>query len=1104
MQRNFLRPTLICLIPLLLAGWASWVAYQKYTAGEGGFKLGVDLVGGTILVYEVDPSRTELLRGATKNTEAPVDPNASSGQPQNGGLSKDDMQQLAAALKRRIDPTDLKNVTIRPVGNTRIEIILPAGGAAEGAKAGEKSAFTEEEIREVRRLVSQVGTLEFRILANNEDDKEAVDAARGLIDGMTPEQKSELAQRAAPPPAPEGTFDVRGLSTTYAWLELAKEERMTLELNNDRELETATTTLWQQVAAARNEGRAYPHSLNANGRATSMLIYSRKCEVPNQALREDKKYEYWVLTRVEDRVRVEKPVSVVASVGTSSDYKIAVDFRFNSEGARQFRRLTARNQPTSLQGSDTKVMRHLAIVLDGMIKSAPTINSVIESSGQITGNYTREDAAQLVHILKSGALSAVLKPDPVSEYSIGPTLGAETIRSGTRAVGMAFVAILLFMCVYYRFAGFVATVALFANLLLTIGFMVLVNATFTLPGLAGLVLMLGMAVDANVLIYERVREERERGASLLVGIRNGYDRAFPTIIDTHLSSIFTAIILYAVGNDQLKGFGISLTVGLVISLFTSLYMTRLMFDFWLSRRWLTNLKMFKFFTRPNIDFMAIRKPMFALTGVLTILGITLFLLRGRDGLNIDFLGGTAYTGVLKPGKEMEIEDLRKLLAEDHQKDKLKVDKVEPVKDEAGKLTNQWKITYQGDPEVIVTLANAPAEDTEAVRQALAARVSRVPDWSMEQIFDSKSEGTKSSLFTVRTTEREQELVKVMVNRLFEEGNDSLLKRTTVKAEPLDKDNRSWRLKFFGPDGEPQPASASYLQSFIKNVIAAQYPQYRQAQLFDIVGEGTADQGRYSALRLNFVRDTDNVALKDPNTIATLVTRASEEFTKRPQPERLENVDETLADDMKLRALYAILASWLAILGYLWFRFGNWTFGASAVLCLIHDLCFTLGAIAACHYLHDTAIGKALLLQDFKIDLPAIAALLTLVGYSVNDTIVVFDRIREVRGKSPKLTAQMINESVNQTLSRTLLTSLTIFLVSIVLYIFGGEGVHLFAFVMVLGVIVGTYSSIYIASPLLLIFKEGSSEDRDFGRTPKTPEPEATTEDEVDEEAEAKA
>ncbi|TMQ34478.1 MAG: protein translocase subunit SecD, partial [Planctomycetota bacterium] len=172
-----------------------------------------------------------------------------------------------------------------------------------------------------------------------------------------------------------------------------------------------------------------------------------------------------------------------------------------------------------------------------------------------------------------------------------------------------------------------------------------------------------------------------------------------------------------------------------------------------------------------------------------------------------------------------------------------------------------------------------------------------------------------------------------------------------------------------------------------------------------------------------------------------------------------------------------LASWAAILLYLWFRFGNWTFGLAAVLCLIHDLFFTLGVIGFCHYIHEWAPGLAsvLLIQDFKIDLPTVAALLTLVGYSVSDTIVVFDRIREVRGKNPLLTPQMINDSVNQTLSRTLLTAFSVWLVVTVLYIWGGEGVHLFAFVMVVGVFVGTYSSIYIASPLLLIFGEGAKQ-----------------------------
>ncbi len=185
-------------------------------------------------------------------------------------------------------------------------------------------------------------------------------------------------------------------------------------------------------------------------------------------------------------------------------------------------------------------------------------------------------------------------------------------------------------------------------------------------------------------------------------------------------------------------------------------------------------------------------------------------------------------------------------------------------------------------------------------------------------------------------------------------------------------------------------------------------------------------------------------------------------------------DSSLATETRTQASKAIAASWLAILVYLWFRFGNWTFGLASVVCLVHDLCFTLGAIAVCHYLHLIPGLNFLGIEDFKIDMAAVAALLTLVGYSVNEIIVNFARLREVRGKNPQLTPQMINDSVNQTLSRTVLTSMTVLLVSIVLYAFGGEGVHLFAFVMMMGVLVSTYSSIFVASPLLLFLGEGHS------------------------------
>src|SRR5262249_15584782 len=333
------------------------------------------------------------------------------------------------------------------------------------------------------------------------------------------------------------------------------------------------------------------------------------------------------------------------------------------------------------------------------------------------GGFTPKTVQELVTILRAGALPATLKPNPVSENSMGPTLGNDTIFKGTLSVGLAFAAVLVFMLFYYRFAGFVACVALLANLVLTVAFMVLVNATFTLPGLAGLVLTLGMAVDANVLIYERLREERERGASLALAIRNGYDRAFPTIIDTHLSSIFTAIVLYVVGNDQLKGFGISLTMGLIISLFTSLYMTRLMFDLWLAKNWLHKLSFFQGLARPNIDFMAIRYYWFTATIVLTVIGFSVFILRLPQGLDIDFNGGTAYGGQLT--QPLELAQLRDLLDEANQKEKLQVASVAEVSlpDNAYEITHIDKGGSGSQTKRTIHLPDPPPGKTAQERTA---------------------------------------------------------------------------------------------------------------------------------------------------------------------------------------------------------------------------------------------------------------------------------------------------------------------------------------------------------------------------------------------------
>ncbi len=1153
-MKSYRWKIIVCIIPILIALFAVGRAFYLYQQGRGGFRLGVDLVGGTILVYEVDQDKQQTQQ---QQQQAAA-----------GGQSR--IEELAAAIKRRLDPSDQYNITVRPVGSERIEIILPTGGqhqaeAAEEAwqdtlreaaekwplKDGQKydvqtgnlqalatrirethpevdkeerqhepkapptelqqfltkhrsdrRAVTSEEVQEFKELIAQVGNLEFRILANPTDDQVGIDAAMKEIDavrgGENKEEKDKAAKPAGrskleewalegkPPEPPNGGKPLAN-GYSYHWVEIGRPELHSLHLNNARENDPPGSA-WAQVAAARKEGRAT--LLRMGGGQDMILIYSREIPSTRELPKKDqeRKYEYFVLTRdPETDPKTGQPKAVTGAYLTKAEVgsdvlKPEVQFAFNSKGADLFGELTSKNKPSG------DVRRYLAIILDGQVVSAPYIKDAIRDQGVITATNGK-DATRLARILRSGALPATLKPLPVSEQTMGATLGADTIKWGTISVLVAFGAILLFMVVYYRFAGFVACVALLANLLLTVAFMVMFGAAFTLPGLAGLVLMLGMAVDANVLIYERLREERDRGASLALAIRNGYDRALPTIIDTHLTGIFTAIVLFIVGNDQLKGFGVSLTAGLIISLFTSLFMTHVMFEIWQDRGWLKKLSMMRLFSKPNIDFMGIRYYWFAATVILTIFGVTVFLVRGKSGLNIDFIGGTAYSGQLAEGHAMDITGLRDLLSEQRQRELLAVP--EGGVEQIGGDGRTFRITYakevNGSKTETISLPNS------ATPEQVRRWAQELPDLAVKQIFLSnfrEPDSGKSRFFTIETSEKAPELVLSSVNRLFTEDENgksvSILKKIRLKDYKVDEANRTVTLQFEDEKGEPAFASPAQVTMLLQRELRLQDLNNLAERLrMDKVPEHQEERdGRRVWMQFSFKEDVKIPQLK------TALANLQKDFDQRPQPERLENFDSTLAAETQLRALYAILASWGAILLYLWFRFGSWTFGAAAVLCLIHDLCFTLGIIAFCHYVHLWMPGVAtwLGLHDFKIDLTAVAALLTLVGYSVNDTIVVFDRIREVRGKNPLLTPQMINDSVNQTLSRTLLTSFATWLVVFVLYVLGGEGVHLFAFVMVVGVVVGTYSSIYIASPLLLIFGEGAQPSR--MRRPQ-PEPVAT-------------
>lgn len=990
-----------------------------------------------------------------------------------------------------------------------------------------------EDVQRIKDLVSKVGSLEFRILANSTDDAKAIDDAAKLINTADAEILKEIdkAQKEGlPPPAPremrQGKLQARKYviktarqesAVSYSWVELGTTERKSLNLDNAARTDAARNAAWHYARVKRHQATQLPEVAGQTDRfiLQGALFYSRECKDRNlpEEERRKKEVEYFVLTRdpefenLNSEVRTPKidgSYLVSAYGAPGADLRPTVHFTFNTDGGNLFGNITRKNVSEDTGAPATQKKRHLAIILDGMVMSAPTINSEIRTQGQISGNFTQKEVDSLVNILRAGRLPATLKPQPVSESTIAATLGEDTIAMGVRAILLSFAAVLAFMVIYYRFAGMVASIALMANLLLTVGFMVAVQATFTLSGLAGIVLTLGMAVDANVLIYERLREERERGASLLQAIRNGYDRALPTIIDTHLSSIFTAIVLYVVGNDNLKGFAVSMTVGLIISLFTSLYMTRLMFDMWQHQGWLTKLTMMRLFARPDWDFMSIRYVMFAITLGLAVLGGALFIGRLPNDLNIDFVGGTAYGGKLTTG--ILIKDLRPKFEE---KNQAKVLEGVIVK-ELDESKRRYEITFpKGDNKPrTISLNNEPDFKTQAEREKnVQERCSSLPDPSVELLFNSTNDDAikkemdegKSRNFVIRTTEKEPEIVQACADQILrDENGKQLLDKVFARYDKLEANET--RFHFFATEAEAKDptvktetatASQSFFKSLLNRELRRSFDLKEEKQplpfVLEVTAEGNSDSdGKYKVMKVTLEGMTAEHKEKVEAAFQSTVTS----FAARPLPDRLENFDSALANETRFRAMWAVLASWAAILMYLWFRFGNWTFGLAAVICLVHDLFFTLGAIAVCHFFHGGPlgfIGTALLLDDFKLDLASVAALLTLVGYSVNDTIVVFDRIREVRGKNPELTPKMINDSINQTLSRTVLASLTVWLVVFVLYLFGGPGVHLFAFVMVIGVIVGTYSSIYIASPLLLFFGEGKHEETP-APSPVTPMP----------------
>ncbi len=790
----------------------------------------------------------------------------------------------------------------------------------------------------------------------------------------------------------------------------------------------------------------------------------------------------------------------------------AIGFALDERGGKVFFTVTNKN-----------LDRPLCVLLDGIAISAPTIQARIRRDGIITGSFTQTKVEDMVNKLNAGSLPARLIEQPISIKTIGPSIGADNRDKGIKAGLIGLCLVVLCMLIYYMKAGSIADVALLMNILFVLAIMAGIRATFTLPGIAGIILTIGMSVDANVLIFERIREEQGKGSSLRIAIKNGYQRAFRTILDANLTTFITAAILLWRASEEVKGFAIVLMLGIASSMFTALFVTRVLFDFLLGRRIIKDhLLMLRLIRKPNINWMASRPIFLCISTLLIAAGLFVFFTRD-DKYDIEFTGGTSIQLNLKePRTRQYVEDKIREIANDpnNPNPALAAANVYSI----GKSGKQYEIntTETNKTTVTVTFSEPGGHTAETVISAIQKAQGKFGGElsNLRATEDTK----KPAAFVITTSQVNKSLVKNVLTTAFEDASisepqvDEVVTKAirTAFADELEIQQNlqpeiALQEKISEELIDSYPELADFLGGIkiICKIERAATPEEINARLADLrlkLDMQILNWYSYKILGPD-LNETEPNQPVNPFVYISAEPEAGfrelseEEWTRFVENEttkvlaaarlegslpRVRQFDPSVGEEAKTRALIAVILSLFAIVTYIWIRFGNVRYGIAAIVALVHDVCITLGAITACTYIAATPIGERLLIGDFKINLAIIAALLTIIGYSLNDTIVVFDRIRENRRKD-RLNPQIINNSINQTLSRTLLTSFTTFIVVLIMYIFGGPGLRGFTFAIGLGIIIGTYSSIAIAAPVLLLGAGAANakKERTFGGQPKS-------------------
>lgn len=1070
-------------------------------------KPGIDMVGGTSLLYEIKQSEGTARSPNTNLAE-----------------------KVMTALKKRVDPNGVKNLVWRPQGNDRLEIQMPFSGNPEENKAKRDAVaktlrsaavslnqlnITKQQVQDAveqnngktradldkmaagnpqrialfKQLTDIWDKLQAAHKAKNADEEarlrieyDKLLAGQGssdpvaatnltssdldnILDSEDPQDRkvrlAEVQSRSANFPdrlkaidTYVSAFDER--SKVKGSLDDAEDLKRMLRGSGVLEFHIVV-----EPQAESEEYRKMSARLQADGPRVEAGDQSRWYLVDNV-----KQVKYSAVTyggksyvlcwttpekSLDHRSGQKSWALKDARSETLQSGETVVAFTFNVGGGVLFGELTGPNKG-----------HPMAVVLDDKVINVATIQSKITESGTINGGsdgFSQPELEYLVNTLTAGSLPAQLAEQPISERQVGPQIGGDNLKHGLIACGLGLVVVAVFLVGYYYVAGIVATFAVFMNVVLILGVMAALNATFTLPSIAGIVLTIGTAVDANVLIFERLREEQHRGLSLRLALRNAYGKAFSAILDSNMTTVITSLFLIWFGTEEVKGFGITLIIGIVASLFTALFVTRTIFGIMIDVFGMKKLGSLPLTfpkwdkaLRPSIDWMGMAWGFAAFSVVAISIGLVMFAVQWRNGkmLDIEFASGTSVQFQLK--QPMKIEDVRELIK---------------AKSDVNILPSPSVVTVKsGDrPGTVYEVITPNAESNKVKDQVL-------------HVFGDNLEATLPSKFEAHG----EAVADAMKQAIVVPVTTDLLKDATAwpgHKAPERAGDFVGGVAIFLRDLEPNLSVSQIRERVTQQQLQADTPQAVAQREIVVIPEGSADEPTSTAVvltkdeNLPYVKDKEKWQDQLAGPMWQLVNNA----VNRPaQLQQVKNFDSSVAGDARNDALLALVLSVLAIMAYIWVRFGNLKYGTATVVALVHDTIFTIAALGFAHYIFLVpGLRDVLQIEQFRISLTVVAGILTVMGYSMIDTIVVFDRIRENRGKYGHVSRQVINDAINQTLSRTLLTAGTNVVTVAIMYFFGGPGIHGFTFVLLIGILVGTYSSVAIAAPILLIGNKAEQE-----------------------------